>query len=75
MSGERGKPVRRNRGLVEAERGQSGGTPSARGLVLIIDAMLVGVGGVFLATTSVPVTVIAAISALVLTVVILTVGR
>jgi hypothetical protein len=45
------------------------------GLVLIIDAMLVGVGGVFLATTSFPVTVIAAISALVLTVVILTVGR
>ncbi len=39
---------------------------SANSLVVVINGMLVGVGGVFMVTTSVPVTVIAAAAAVLL---------
>ena len=74
MSGGRNNPSR-NRGLNGASGGPPASSWSPRGLVLIIDATLVGVGGVFVATTSVLVTIIAAFSALVLAVVILMVAR
>jgi hypothetical protein len=75
MSGGRNDPVRRNRGLGDVLGGQPGGVGSLRGLVLIINAMLIGVGGVFVATASVLVTTIAALSALALVVVILMADR
>jgi len=48
---------------------------SARGLVLVINGVLVGVGGVFVATTSVLVTAIAAVAALVIALVIVLTQR
>lgn len=48
---------------------------SARSLVLVIDGMLAGVGGVFVVTTSVPVTIVAAVAAIVLTSVIVMTQR
>jgi len=71
MSGGEGKKtVRRSRRLVGESQPASSWSP--RGLVLIINTVLVGVGGVFVATTSILVTAIAAISTLAITAVILT---
>ncbi|MFC3988235.1 hypothetical protein [Actinoplanes siamensis] len=41
---------------------------SARGLVVVINGILVGVGGVFLATSSVPATMVAAAAAVIVSV-------
>lgn len=50
---------------------QASDSYSAQGLALVVNGMLVGVGGVFMATSSVMVTVVAAGAALVLTLLIM----
>jgi hypothetical protein len=61
--------------MTGGRRPRRAGAWSDRGLVLLVNAMLVGVGGVFVATGSVLVTGIAAAAAAGLAVVIVLAGR
>ena len=65
--------IRRRRRAVRRRQPAAGG--GRLDLVLLTDAVLVGVGGVFMATASVAVTAIAAIAAVVLLIVLVLAGR
>ncbi len=62
-------------GATRRRSGRSNPGWSARGLLLIIEGTLAGIGGVFVATTSLLATAIAAFAALILALTIVTINR